>query len=66
MAEVKVCSARGCQAAAGWALEWRNPRIHTTDRVKVWLACDEHCETLSDFLARRRFPCQVRHVDALD
>ena len=63
MGEVKVCSARGCQAAADWALEWRNPRIHTADRVKVWLACDEHRERLSEFLTRRRFPCRVRPVD---
>ena len=38
------------------AIEWRNPRIHTGDRVKVWLACDEHVEVLRDFLAARAFP----------
>ncbi|MGH8878519.1 MAG: hypothetical protein ACRD0P_14440, partial [Stackebrandtia sp.] len=63
MGEAKVCSARGCQAEAGWALEWRNPKIHAPDRVKVWLACDEHRERLSDFLTRRSFPCHVRPVD---
>ena len=63
MVEVKVCSARGCQAEAGWALEWRNPTIHTSDRVKVWLACDEHRDSLSQFLTRRRFPCHVRRFD---
>ena len=53
------CSAKGCRAPATWTLSWRNPRIHTADRVKQWLACDEHRETLSDFLARRDFPLEV-------
>lgn len=53
------CSAKGCRAAATWTLSWRNPRIHTADRVKEWLACDEHRPTLADFLARRDFPLEV-------
>ncbi|MDF1602381.1 acetone carboxylase [Nocardioides sp. YIM 152315] len=50
-----VCSAKGCQAPAAWELQWNNPKLHTTDRRKVWLACDEHRESLSDFLAARQF-----------
>ena len=50
-----TCSARGCQAAATWVLLWNNPRIHTPDREKSWLACDEHREQLADFLDRRGF-----------
>ena len=43
-----TCSAKGCQADAVWALLWNNPKIHTPDRRKTWLACDEHRESLSD------------------
>jgi hypothetical protein len=54
-----VCSRAGCTASARWELRWRNPKIHTEDRVKVWLACDEHREFLSDFLLARDFPLTV-------
>ncbi len=50
-----VCSARGCRAAATWALRWNNPRLHDAARRKTWLACDEHRASLSDFLAARGF-----------
>jgi len=53
--EVDVCSAKGCRAPAAWELQWNNPRLHTVDRRKTWLACEEHRESLSDFLAARRF-----------
>jgi hypothetical protein len=50
------CSKAGCRDGAVWNVNWRNPRIHTPDRVKVWLACDEHREFLHDYLATRGFP----------
>ena len=50
-----LCSAKDCRADATWQLLWNNPRIHTPDRRKVWLACDEHRESLSDFLGARGF-----------
>jgi hypothetical protein len=50
-----TCSAKGCQNAAQWQLLWNNPKLHTPDRRKVWLACDEHRESLSDFLGARSF-----------
>jgi hypothetical protein len=53
------CSRAGCRADAAWAVNWRNPRIHTADRVKVWLACDEHGEYLRDYLDSRGFPVVV-------
>ena len=53
------CSARGCRQPAAWTLSWRNPRSHTADRVKQWLACDEHRGTLVDYLTRRGFPLEV-------
>lgn len=53
------CSRAGCRESASWRLDWRNPRIHTADRVKTWLACDEHLEFLRDFLSARDFPLSV-------
>ena len=62
-----TCSARGCQADAVWALVWNNPRLHTPDRRKTWLACEEHRESLGDFLTARRFLREVVPVaDAPD
>jgi hypothetical protein len=57
-----LCSAKGCRRPATWALLWRNPRLHGPERTKRWLACDEHRESLSDFLARRDFPLRVEPV----
>ena len=53
--ESDVCSAKGCQAPATWELLWNNPKLHTPERRKVWLACDEHRESLSAFLDARQF-----------
>ena len=53
--DVTPCSAKGCQAEAAWGLLWNNPKLHTPERRKVWLACDEHRTSLSDFLAARQF-----------
>jgi hypothetical protein len=52
---VPRCSAKDCRTAAGWELRWRNPRLHDSARVKVWLACDEHREQLAAFLSDRGF-----------
>jgi hypothetical protein len=49
------CSAKGCRNAATWQLRWNNPRLHTPDRRKTWLACDAHRESLSTFLGARGF-----------
>jgi hypothetical protein len=61
-----TCSARGCRAAATWALRWNNPRLHTPDRRKVWLACDEHREHLSSYLETRGFLRDAVPVGELD
>lgn len=58
-----LCSSVGCSADAVWRVNWRNPRIHTADRVKVWLACDAHRETLRDYLATRGFPVTITPLD---
>jgi hypothetical protein len=62
-----ICSAKGCQQPAVWALRWNNPKLHSPDRLKVWLACDEHRSSLSDFLGARSFLRDViEHVDGAD
>jgi hypothetical protein len=65
----QVCSRAGCTAPAVWNVNWRNPRIHTIDRVKIWLACDEHRQYLFDYLDTRSFPVVVtplaEHVDVV-
>ncbi|WP_202387318.1 acetone carboxylase [Nocardioides flavescens] len=48
-----TCSAKGCPHPAVHALLWNNPRLHTPERRKVWLACEEHRESLGDFLGSR-------------
>lgn len=60
--EVPQCSRAACNNAATRRLEWRNPRIHTEDRVKIWLTCDEHYDFLRGFLASRNFPLRVADV----
>lgn len=57
------CSAKACRQSADWALLWNNPRIHTPDRRKVWLACPDHRDTLSDFLRARGFLHDVVPVE---
>ena len=54
-AEAPRCSAKGCRNEAAVDLRWRNPRLHDAARVKHWLTCPEHAESLADFLGRRNF-----------
>lgn len=62
-----ICSAKACQLPAAWALRWNNPKLHAPERRKVWLACDEHRVSLSDFLGARGFLREViEHVDGAD
>lgn len=57
------CSASGCADDAQFRVNWRNPRIHGPERVKVWLACPAHREHLADYLSTRGFPVQVSAID---
>jgi hypothetical protein len=50
-----ICSAKACRAPAVWVLAWNNPKLHTPERRKTWLACAEHREYLSRFLGVRGF-----------
>lgn len=61
-----TCSRAGCQDEAEWALVWRNPKIHSEDRRKTWLACEPHLDVLKVFLTDRNFPLEVRTVKELD
>ncbi len=60
-----ICSGKGCPQTARWALLWNNPRIHTPERRKVWLSCDEHLDHLERFLNARSFLKETIPVDEL-
>lgn len=47
------CSRKGCRANASVALAWNNPKIHTPERRKTWLACSEHADWLENYLSER-------------
>lgn len=53
--EPDVCSAKGCRARAEFQLLWNNPKLHTPDRRKIWLACTDHRTSLEAFLGARQF-----------
>lgn len=54
------CSRKACTADAVWQLLWNNPKIHTPERRKIWLACDEHRSFLADFLSSRAFLKEIQ------
>jgi len=51
----RLCSGKGCRADAAYGLLWNNPKLHTPDRRKTWLTCEEHRVSLSYFLSIRGF-----------
>ena len=53
------CSSKGCRASASWQLRWNNPKLHTPDYRKTWLACADHRTTLGSFLELRGFLREV-------
>ncbi|GGM13439.1 hypothetical protein ACFFX1_32195 [Dactylosporangium sucinum] len=61
-----ICSAKGCRAPAAWQLRWNNPKLHTPDRRKTWLACPDHRESLSAFLDARGFLRETVPIDDRD
>ncbi|TDT32880.1 acetone carboxylase [Naumannella halotolerans] len=50
-----TCSAKGCRNPAVFDHAWNNPKIHTPDRRKHWLACADHRDSLGSFLSARGF-----------
>ena len=51
--ETPICSRKGCREHATTQLLWNNPKIHTPERRKIWLACTEHTAWLEDYLQGR-------------
>lgn len=49
------CSRAGCHNAANCKVFWRNPKIHSQERSKTWLACSDHLQFLIDYLDTRGF-----------
>ena len=47
------CSRKGCRQDAEFRLLWNNPKIHTPERRKTWLACAEHRQWLESYLKDR-------------
>ncbi|XAS69183.1 hypothetical protein V3C33_07995 [Micrococcaceae bacterium Sec5.7] len=59
-----MCSRKACRADASWQLLWNNPKIHTPERRKVWLACSEHRGWLEDYLQTRGLWKQTLALDS--
>lgn len=59
-----MCSRKACRAAAQWQLLWNNPKIHTPERRKIWLACGEHRAWLEDYLQTRGLWKETAALDA--
>ncbi|WP_306238595.1 hypothetical protein [Ornithinimicrobium faecis] len=59
------CSAKACRARATHGVVWNNPKVHQPERRKVWLACPDHRESLSSFVALRGFLIEVLPIDQL-
>jgi hypothetical protein len=64
--ELAICSAKGCRRPAETAIVWRNPALHHGDRVKQWVACPDHLDYLSSFLARRDFLLRTEPLEPID
>jgi hypothetical protein len=60
-----MCSAKGCGAHATWVLRWNNPKLHQPERRKTWLACDDHRDSLGEFLSLRGFLRETEPASAL-
>jgi len=61
-----VCSAKGCREPAQWVLGWNNPKVHTPERRKTWVACEAHRQQLVEFLDVRGFLRDVVAVSEPD
>lgn len=53
------CSRSGCREEPSWNVNWRNPKLHTAERVKVWQSCDEHRQYFVEYFENRGFPVSV-------
>jgi hypothetical protein len=57
------CSRSRCGGEAAWRVVWRNPKIHSEDRKKVWLSCPEHAEFFEGYLSQRGFPVSLEVLE---
>ncbi len=57
--EELICSSRGCENMAEFAITWRNPTL-PFGRDKHWLTCAEHKVELERYLEYRKFPLHTR------
>ncbi|CAN5196297.1 hypothetical protein BH11ACT2_BH11ACT2_00190 [soil metagenome] len=53
------CSRSGCRVEPVWNVNWRNPKLHTVDRVKVWVSCEQHRGFFVDYFENRGFPVSI-------
>ena len=58
-----ICSRKGCRQPAEFKILWNNPKIHTPERRKVWLACPQHRDWLEDYLRQRLLYKETQPVD---
>ena len=58
-----ICSRKACRKAATHKILWNNPKIHTPDRRKVWLGCDEHTQWLEQYLSDRLLYKSTEPID---
>lgn len=61
-----ICSAKGCSHDATTALRWNNPRLHPPDRRKTWVACPDHVDYLTQYLATRSLLREVEPLPLAD
>lgn len=58
-----VCSRKGCREDAAYKLLWNNPKIHTPQRRKTWLACSSHRQWLENYLRERLLHKQTLPIE---
>lgn len=61
--EQLICSRKGCRTLAEYKLLWNNPKIHTPERRKIWLACREHRGWLENYLQERLLYKQTQSIE---
>jgi len=57
------CSRQACNHSPAFRVLWRNPKIHSSDREKVWLSCAEHREFFHGYLSQRGFPVRIEDFE---
>jgi hypothetical protein len=58
-----ICSRAGCSDGASWFIYWRNPKVHSLDRKKTWLACESHKQFFIEYLSMREFFLEAESIE---